>query len=196
MSRASLLNELRHEKAQFARLVYRFQESRAQCAVLCADLLRSGRVRAPAGLPMEPLTLPLYAFTRSPHGVLRLVPQPHIGGGNGTTPLHCWVEPIAEAVVVHVEGEVDLSTAPWFAETIAYAFRQNRSVIVDLSAVSYLDGSGIAVLKRAAESHLAHIAVSGSPPQIRRLFDIVQLSDVIPFVASLEAGRAYLRERD
>jgi anti-anti-sigma factor len=126
-------------------------------------------------------------------GVLEMIPQPRIGGGSGTALLHCWIEACGDVVVVHVEGEVDLSTAPWLEDTVACAFQKGDGVIVDLARVSYLDGSGLAVLQRAAESHAAHLAVAWPSPRVRRLFDIVHLTEMIPLVGSLEAGRRYLQ---
>lgn len=107
--------------------------------------------------------------------------------------LHCWLEATPEAVVVHVEGEVDLATSPRLANAIAAAFARGPRVIVDLSDVHYIDGSGLGILKRAGEANAARMAVAGSGPHVRRLFDIVELSGVVPIVASLEAGRAYFR---
>ncbi|HLW47898.1 MAG TPA: STAS domain-containing protein [bacterium] len=121
-----------------------------------------------------------------------MVRQPLIAGGSGTPLLRCRVEAMPDAVVVRVEGEVDLATAPRLADSIADAFRRGPCVIVDLAGVTYLDGSGVAVLERAAESHLARLAVAGPRLQVRRLFDLLHLAEVVPLVASLEAGREYL----
>ena len=108
-----------------------------------------------------------------------MIPQPRIEGGSGSTAFRCWTETRRKAIVVHVEGEVDLATAPDLADVIAAAFRHRPWVIVDLARVSYMDGSGIRVLRRAAEANVAHLAVTGSSPSLRRLFDMVHLPDVI-----------------
>jgi anti-sigma B factor antagonist len=194
-NRLTALGELRQQQRRFVTLCHRFQASRIRCAAAAAHLAANAHLRAPGVPDSGALVLPLYSFVRTPHGGYRMVRRPRISGGSGKTLLHCWIEPISEASVVHVEGEVDLSTAPWLADTIASAFEQGRSVIVDLSAVSYLDGSGISVLKHAAEAHASQLAVAGSKPQIRRLLEIVHVTDVIPLVASLDAGREYLRHR-
>lgn len=193
MNRTVLFRELREKQERFVALCYRFQDLRVTCAILDADVKSERHFGDSSILNYDALSFPIYTFVRTSDGALRMIRQAPIRGGSGTTLLHCWIETIPEAVVVHVEGEVDISTAPWLADTIANAFQQGRGVIVDLSDVNYLDGSGLAVLQRAAESHLTHLAVTGSSPQVRRLFDIVHLNDVIPLVGSLEAGREYLR---
>lgn len=117
----------------------------------------------------------------------------HGGGGTMITTIHCWLETLSDATVVHVEGEVDLSTAPDFARAVATAFLWCSRVIVDLARVTYIDGSGLGILKRAAEANRTRLAVAGPAPHVRRLFDVVELTGVVPVVASLEAGREYFR---
>ncbi len=106
----------------------------------------------------------------------------------------CWTEEVAEAMVLHAEGVVDLSTAPGLANAIAGAFAQRQRVIVDLSDLDYLDISGAHVLERMAARHNGCFAVVGLlKPTIHKIFDILELTDVLPATASVEAAREYLR---
>lgn len=124
-----------------------------------------------------------------------MVERPRIGGGmreTGGTVVHFRTETVPEGVVLRVEGEVDLLTAPQLEEAIAGAYQTRRCVIVDLSRLDYLDGSGIRVLMRAAEENTGRFVVIGSKPTIRRLFEILRLVDILPVVATLGAAREYL----
>lgn len=101
-------------------------------------------------------------------------------------------ELVPDATVLRVEGEVDLSTAQSLADAIEGASRVNRCVIVDLSRLDYLDGSGIRVLVRFAQEKRGHFVVAGSKPTVHRLFALLRLTDVLPVVGSLGAAREYL----
>jgi anti-anti-sigma factor len=100
---------------------------------------------------------------------------------------------LPEAAVVHVEGEVDLATAPLFANAIAEAYQTSRRVVVDLTRIGYLDVSGIRALETFARVSGHRFAVLVPKPEIHRLFDILKLTDVLPVVASLDAALEYLR---
>jgi anti-anti-sigma factor len=177
-----LLTETRRNKERFVHLYYRYQESRIIFVESYARLLHVG---APA--------IPLRTFVRTHAGSPRMVARPRMAGAAGVEALHCWLETLSDATVVHVEGEVDLATAPDFARAVATAFLWCSRVIVDLARVTYIDGSGLGILKRAAEANGARLAVAGAVPHVRRLFDVIELTGVVPVVASLEAGREYFR---
>ena len=125
-------------------------------------------------------------------GPARMVRRPRIAGGGESGPLHCWMETGAEAVVVHVEGDVDLATAPILANAIAAGFLWAPKVIVDFAGVTYIDGSGLGVLRRAAEHNAARLAVAAPSPRVRMLFDLVGLTGAVPLAASVDGARAYL----
>jgi anti-sigma B factor antagonist len=53
--------------------------------------------------------------------------------------------------VVRVRGEVDAMTAPRLADAVMDAFDGERPVVVDLTAVTFLDSAGLAALVRTTE---------------------------------------------
>lgn len=198
MTAMELLADVLRNQQRFARLSYRYQEARIECAASYARLLRAIE---PAGRrrfgPRDtddavPPAFPLYTFVRVRGGSLRMVRRHRIAGAAGGAPLYCWLETLSEATVVHVEGEVDIATAPRFADAVATAFLWCPRVIVDLADVTYIDGSGLGILKRAGEANPARLAVAGLRPHVRRLFDVLELTTVVPVVGSLAAGQAYL----
>lgn len=182
------------EKRRFAALCYRLQENQFSLVTL---LTQARTVRRRWNLPdwtvgIRPL--PVYSFVRT-HGVLRMVRRPGMQGGadSGRDALIRFsTKSVHEAIVLRVEGEVDLSTADSLAEAIESAYRENACVIVDLSRLAYLDGSGIRVLMRFAEEAGGRFVVIGSTPTVDRLFVILKLLDILPVVSSLGAAREYL----
>lgn len=57
------------------------------------------------------------------------------------------VEPVDDAVVLSVSGEIDLVTAPELGESINAAMAQEPpTLVVDLSEVDFLASAGMAVL--------------------------------------------------
>lgn len=192
---AGLLSQVRRTRRRYVSLLYEFQEVRFTFARLRNDLRRT---RLACDLAASCAVLPdppVYAFTRAAAGVVSIARQPRITGGAGRQFLHCWTEPMPEGSVLYAEGEVDVATAPLFANAIAAAFRESRRVIVDLSRLRYLDGAGVHVLENAAQAHGSRFVVVGSRPEIHRLFDILGLTNVLPVVATVDAARAYIRDQ-
>jgi anti-sigma B factor antagonist len=195
MMRRALLKDIRDNQQRFAALCCRLQELRFTYARLLTELrfLRHGLC-----LPARTVDLPVfpvYRFVRT-NGVLRMVVHRSIQGGSDSCRAGCAqisVEAMPEAAVVHVTGELDLSTAPLLWNAISRAYRRHRSVVIDLSQLDYLDGSGIHALERGAAEHPGRFAVVASKPVVHRIFEILELIKSLPVLASVEAARAYLR---
>jgi anti-anti-sigma factor len=60
------------------------------------------------------------------------------------TPFKCAITAFVDGHLVTVSGEIDLATAPQVAEALAQA--ANGTVRVDISAVTFLDSSGLQAL--------------------------------------------------
>ena len=54
--------------------------------------------------------------------------------------------------VVAISGEVDLSTSPQVRDALLECIKGAKSVVVDLSGVSYIDSSGVASLVEAYQT--------------------------------------------
>jgi anti-sigma B factor antagonist len=68
-------------------------------------------------------------------------------GANQPATLSVRVEPLDDAVVLSVSGEIDLVTAPQLSESINAAMDQEPpTLVVDLSDVDFLASAGMAVL--------------------------------------------------
>ncbi len=51
--------------------------------------------------------------------------------------------------VVEIEGEVDMNSAPCLREKFREAFGRKQAVVAELSRVTYMDSSGVAVMVEA-----------------------------------------------
>lgn len=97
--------------------------------------------------------------------------------------------------LVRVHGEIDLSNAQEVSSAIGSAMGQEaRWLVVDLSDITYLDSSGVALLLRLAERlqarrrQLQLVVPRGSP--VRRVLVFTGLPRVIPVEARLEEALA------
>lgn len=88
---------------------------------------------------------------------------------------------------VRVRGELDLSTSPRLAETLQREIECGRSVVLDLSGVTFIDSTGLNTLIRAlqiCDATGGTLAVNGDlPAQVSRVFEITGLQAVLPVAA-------------
>ncbi|MCP5268064.1 MAG: STAS domain-containing protein [Zoogloeaceae bacterium] len=91
--------------------------------------------------------------------------------------------------VIHLAGDVDLHSSPQARLAILDALKTGRPVLVELSAVSYMDSSGVASLvegyqtarKQGLEFGLAAPAASAM-----NVLKLARLDRVFPIHASVE----------
>jgi anti-sigma B factor antagonist len=95
-----------------------------------------------------------------------------------------------EWAVVHIEGEVDVASAPTLRERLVDLVSAGRHrLAVDLTDVSFLDSVGLGVLiggvkrARAQGGDLVLVAPSGG---VERVLDLTGLLSVIKTVPSLD----------
>jgi anti-anti-sigma factor len=78
-----------------------------------------------------------------------------------------------------VSGEIDMATVP---ELEAALRACDGSVCVDLSGVTFMDSSGLAVLLRArkdAAERGAQFEIANPVPNVRRVFQVMELEGVL-----------------
>lgn len=96
-----------------------------------------------------------------------------------------------EAVVVLV-GELDISTAPRLAEALQCLPRSGqRRTVVDVSALSFCDSSGLAVLVHARQRHEAlgiRLILTGATSALKRLLGITGLGAYLGTDGDMSAG--------
>ena len=84
--------------------------------------------------------------------------------------------------LLRVRGELDIYTAPRLKETVLAALNGGaRSLAIDLSAVEFLDSTGLQVLmsakKRTAERG-GDVYLMGVGGQVRRVFNLLSLERI------------------
>jgi anti-anti-sigma factor len=97
---------------------------------------------------------------------------------DGDPPMAAFIhEETAHADILHVLGEVDLANADEFGAAISTAQQKGGDVIVDLSACTYMDSSGLRVIATAyksIEERLRLVVPNGG--SVHRIFEIAGLS--------------------
>jgi anti-sigma B factor antagonist len=102
----------------------------------------------------------------------------------------CKIENFGDVLLVRVSGEVDLSWSQSIRKAVLEALGKSSAVGVDLSAVSYIDSSGIAALvegfqtARGKGQRFALVAASAS---VRAVLQLARLDRVFPMVDTAEA---------
>lgn len=103
-------------------------------------------------------------------------------------------EPTGDALILRLEGELDLAGAPrltaaveaWPASPAA-----GRPLVLDLSGVSFMDSTGVRVLvdaARTARQDEQALALLNPSPAVTRVLDLVDLRRSFVEIADLEAG--------
>jgi anti-sigma B factor antagonist len=93
----------------------------------------------------------------------------------------CAIRREAKRVVVTVEGDVDIATAPALYATLREATDgPAKSVVADFADVGFIDSSGVQCLlaaQRDAESVGATLGVDRPRPNALLVFDLLGLTD-------------------
>ncbi len=93
-----------------------------------------------------------------------------------------------DTTIVALSGDVDLDSSPQVRTVLLESVREKRGVLVEMSAVSYIDSSGIASLVEAYQSarrgstRFALVAVSDSA---MRVLELARLDRVFSIHASI-----------
>jgi anti-anti-sigma factor len=103
------------------------------------------------------------------------------------------VTEVADGVfVVVLSGEMDIATSPELTSRLATVRGAERyHVLIDLSELAFVDSTGIKALITAAQDvreRGGDVIAFAPTANIRRVFEIVHLSDVVPIVDSLETA--------
>lgn len=96
--------------------------------------------------------------------------------------------------VLPLEGEIDLHVSPRVGERLAEIIKPRPGcVVVDLSRVTYIDSSGLAVLISAmqdVEDYGGRFAVAGLQENVRTIFETARLDKVFLIYPHVDAALA------
>lgn len=92
--------------------------------------------------------------------------------------------------IVELEGDVDLSCSPEARKTILEVLDDNKNLLINLAAVTYIDSSGIASLvegyQTAKKQQLVFGLVSASEP-VMSVLKLARLDKVFPLFDNIES---------
>ena len=78
---------------------------------------------------------------------------------------------IEDAGVVGVSGELDMSATDAFLDIATVAFERHGRLTIDLSALSFIDSSGIRAIVAAAE-RADGLSIRGPSDPVRKVLDL------------------------
>ena len=97
--------------------------------------------------------------------------------------------------IARIEGEVDRSNVPWVQERLrALVTNEAEALVVDLTATTFLDSAGIALLFELAadlrrhQQELRLVVADGAP--IARVLQLTAIAGAAPTHATLDAALA------
>lgn len=109
-------------------------------------------------------------------------------------PMNTTTERAGDSVLVRVEGEVDLATAPELKAVLAAAAEPSdaRSLVIDLSKVTFFGSAGLTVLltahERGCKSGVPFVVVPGEESSARRILEITQMLEVLTTADSVDSA--------
>ena len=105
-----------------------------------------------------------------------------------------------DVVIVVVEGEHDIYTAPTLRERLGEAIGRGGGIVVDLTGATFVDSSVLGALldarRRALDSSKGFVVCVGQTvePGVQRILDITGLVPILPVVTgrdtAIDAARA------
>ena len=91
-----------------------------------------------------------------------------------------------DGVTIQVHGDVDLASAPLL--DAAFADVDGARVEVDLSEMTFCDGTGLGVLQRAHQRFGRRLRITGASPLVRRLAAILDMDWLAADIAEPAPG--------
>lgn len=101
---------------------------------------------------------------------------------SGPPRLELWIDNQPEAIVVRVEGELDLLTAPKLSARLDGVIRASRtSVVLDLRNVEFMDSAGLQILlnirrRLARNSRTLSVICDGA---VRQVIEFARLTQTL-----------------
>ncbi len=93
--------------------------------------------------------------------------------------------------VIVLKGEVDMHSAPGLRERLLAALQQPVGLIVDMSEVSFIDSSGIAILVegyKRAKQHSQRFSLAGVKAAPMQVLQLTRLDKVFPLFMDVSSA--------
>jgi anti-sigma B factor antagonist len=96
--------------------------------------------------------------------------------------------------ILPLEGEIDLHVSPEVAESLrTMTAKRPKQLVVDLTKVTYLDSSGLAVLiegMQNVQEYGGRFVVAGVQESVKHIFDIARLDQVFQIFPTVDEALA------
>lgn len=99
------------------------------------------------------------------------------------------IREVSACRVVHLKGDVDLHVAPQVREKLLEGLKGKAPLLVELSAVTYMDSSGVACLVEAfqqARKQGSEFGLAAVAQPVLNVLKLARLDKVFPIHATLE----------
>ena len=103
-----------------------------------------------------------------------------------------------DGFVIRVSGDIDLANVSHLEDVLKSGLKSGRGIIVDLHEVRYIDSAGFKLLfayQIHAVEHGQRMVATEPTANIRRVFEIVRFTEMIPIVASVHDAMELLRTK-
>jgi anti-sigma B factor antagonist len=101
-------------------------------------------------------------------------------------------------VIFALSGAIDLHYAPTLRSLFQSKLNERcPALVVDLSAVDFIDSTGLATLieyHRDAGSHGGLFSLAGINPNLKAIFDVVQFDKVLAIFPSVPEAKAAIKQ--
>ena len=97
--------------------------------------------------------------------------------------------------LLRLVGEVDLAQQPSMVADIESRLRQHPQLIIDLTAVTFIDCTGLGTLLSArthAEDFGGHLSLVGPCAALSRILELTSLGELLPLHPDVSAARAHV----
>lgn len=99
-----------------------------------------------------------------------------------------------DGVVARLEGEINFQRSPQLRMELMQLIEQRkpRRLVLDMSAVPYMDSSGVATLVEAMQQQRqrsARLVLAAMPDRVKSVFEIARLDMIFTIVPDVEAAK-------
>ena len=96
-----------------------------------------------------------------------------------------------DRAIIALKGDIDLESSPAARELLLSNVARNRNLLVDLSAVTYIDSSGVASLVEALQASRENgtdFALAAASESARRVLELARLDKVFTIYDTVDDG--------
>ena len=113
--------------------------------------------------------------------------------------MQCTEKHESDATILNLTGEVDLAHSPELRKILQEKVKAKcMALIIDFSAVDYIDSSGLATLveyRRDSQKYGGQFSLASLSTRVRTIFELVRLNEIIPIHDSLADALAAVKSK-